>query len=423
VIARIGPNFPEEASIAEVHRLTELATQIAPDNADAWYWLGEVFYHFGAAEGVADAPTRAIAAFEHALSLDSSDTRPLEHLPELYYVRGDTASMRRAIDARLARDTTRSLTVAMDYFFEDQVLGRHDVRPKWAEFNDRADIALLVGQVALPAAAIDTALATGISHGLTDNQRARNAQGLVQLALVRGQPARAMRIVRQIRDASGIVVLSPSSLLLQYVLADLDSTSAADARKELASKPASGASPNRAFAVALYDLALGNSETARNGIVRLRAIPPAGCDKWRPHECAIFALILDAQLSAAEHRADAGQRLAQLDSVLRTGPVWDGPVLEAGNLIAGRLWEAAGDNTHALAAVRRRGHFFGAVRSIATYFREEGRLAAALGERAEAIDAYTKYLTLRQDAEPSMRQDLAGIRREVERLKKEQAGK
>jgi len=425
IVARIGPHYPAQASIAETHRLAEAATQVAPDNADAWYWLGEVFYHFGAAEGIADAPARAITAFEHALALDSSDTRPLEHLPELYYLRRDTAMAQRAIEARLARDTTEGVA-RLDYFFDDEVLGHHEQRSKWASpTGAMGSVALLATQLGLPMADVDSALSSAMRQSLTDVRRAGAARTLFSVALVRGQPARAMRILRETQQPPGRQLFAPSMILRQYVLGDVDSASAADARRHLAKTPAdtAGGHAVATFSIGLYDLQRGDRESAQRAVRALRAIPPARCDRTLPNQCADYALVLDAQLAAVEHRADAPQRLAELDSVMRTGPAWEGPLLESGNLIAARLWEAAGDNARALAAIRRRGHFLGEIPSIATYFREEGRLAAATGDRAEAIDAYTEYLTLRQDAEPGMRQDLAGIQREVARLKREQAGR
>ena len=81
-----------------------------------------------------------------------------------------------------------------------------------------------------------------------------------------------------------------------------------------------------------------------------------------------------------------------------------------------RLWEQSGDSVRALAALRRRVRLVGKPELYATYLREEGRLAAATGDRDGARRAYRRYLSLRSDAEPSLQPQVAGVRRELARL-------
>ncbi|MEJ2504150.1 MAG: hypothetical protein P8177_12700, partial [Gemmatimonadota bacterium] len=51
-----------------------------------------------------------------------------------------------------------------------------------------------------------------------------------------------------------------------------------------------------------------------------------------------------------------------------------------------------------------------------TFRREEGRLAAAAGDTAAAVDAYRRYLAMRTDPEPALRPEVERVRRELERL-------
>jgi hypothetical protein len=55
---------------------------------------------------------------------------------------------------------------------------------------------------------------------------------------------------------------------------------------------------------------------------------------------------------------------------------------------------------------------------VATHLREEGRLAARLGDRAGAIRAYRHYLALRSDPEPRLRAARDSVRAELERLER-----
>ena len=132
--------------------------------------------------------------------------------------------------------------------------------------------------------------------------------------------------------------------------------------------------------------------------------------------CTGYAMILETMLAAQDKRPDAGVRLAQLDSMLCDAPVTLGPLLQVGNLVAARLWEQSGDNPRALAALRRRVRLIGKPELYATYLREEGRLAAAVGDRDGARRAYRQYLNLRDAAEPSLQPQVATVRRELARL-------
>ncbi len=53
---------------------------------------------------------------------------------------------------------------------------------------------------------------------------------------------------------------------------------------------------------------------------------------------------------------------------------------------------------------------------LAVSLREEGRLAAAVGNRAGAIRAYRHYLALRSDPEPARWPDVERVRAELARL-------
>ena len=70
-----------------------------------------------------------------------------------------------------------------------------------------------------------------------------------------------------------------------------------------------------------------------------------------------------------------------------------------------RLREARRDYRGALAAVRRRemNLFPPYLWSLPAFLRQEGRLAAIVGDTAGALRAYDQYLTLRTDPDPPFR--------------------
>jgi hypothetical protein len=214
--------------------------------------------------------------------------------------------------------------------------------------------------------------------------------------------------------------------VLDALFADGDSALADEARRALDRRIATDSVaryPLSWFAAALHDIGRGDTEAARRTVARLHALSPAACSARVPTLCADYALVIDAQLAATERRPDARARLAALDSMLREGPTQSGMLVQVGNLIAARMWEQSNDPVRALAAVRRRAHFMGTGWFVPTSLREEGRLAAATGDREGAVRAYRMYLTLREDAEPSLAPHLASVRRELARLEREQSGR
>ena len=116
-------------------------------------------------------------------------------------------------------------------------------------------------------------------------------------------------------------------------------------------------------------------------------------------------------------RPDAREAVARLDSLWQTGvaglPTW---LSKLSPLVISRLYEAIGDVPGALAAIRRRGFYAGHAQYFASYVREEGRLAALVGDREGAIRAYQHYLALRDDPEPSVQPEVDAVRAELATL-------
>lgn len=117
----------------------------------------------------------------------------------------------------------------------------------------------------------------------------------------------------------------------------------------------------------------------------------------------VCAVLLDAIRSTLGASPNAASRVARLDSILATGPHAIPTLVVPANLAVARLHERLGDSERALAAVRRRMYDFdGSNLFLATSLRLEGRLAAEVGDREGAINAYRHYLALRTEPEPAL---------------------
>ena len=78
--------------------------------------------------------------------------------------------------------------------------------------------------------------------------------------------------------------------------------------------------------------------------------------------------------------------------------------------------ESLGDLRGALAEIRRQPYVVGRALFLSSFLREEGRLAALTGDRAEAIQAYRHYLALRTDPEPAVKPESERVRAELANL-------
>jgi hypothetical protein len=111
---------------------------------------------------------------------------------------------------------------------------------------------------------------------------------------------------------------------------------------------------------------------------------------------------------------DGGAAVERLDSLLSIN------VSDASfNLILARIREYQGDHGAALAAVRRNAYAGIAVNSQLAHpfmLREEGRLAAIVGDTAGAIRAYDHYLAIRTDPDPAVQPEVDEVRRALAEL-------
>jgi len=144
----------------------------------------------------------------------------------------------------------------------------------------------------------------------------------------------------------------------------------------------------------------------------------------RPFRYAGWARLFDALLAEAG-AGDVRAALLRMDAVVRELPLptglekwWPWPI-EVQNLMLAQMLGRHGESHLALAAIRRRpysGIWGSYYLGFPEYLREEGRLAAAVGDTAGAIRAYRHYLALRDDPDPPWRAPRDSVRAELAAL-------
>jgi ATP/maltotriose-dependent transcriptional regulator MalT len=250
--------------------------------------------------------------------------------------------------------------------------------------------------------------------------------GLVPFFLNRGRPGEASRLLataeRGFGTGADVGVLE--FRIYAALHWDGDTSEGAAAARALESYLAGAPTPARhvrdprtaSCALAHWRLAAGDMAGAEAALGRIRRLDAAAPSPLI-ESTRVCAVTIEAQLAAARHRPEAAAVLERLDTLLRAGSDPRHLVPFLANLIAARLYEERGDLQRALGFARRRNLFAaGANLLLSRQLREEGRLAALVGDHAGAVRAYRHYLALRSDPEPTLRSQGERVRAELERL-------
>ena len=452
LLANVGPDYPAISTAAQHLTAWERTVELAPDQAERWYELGDMYFHEGRYLQIESSWRRAADAFRRSAALDSG-TAPLGHLLELAMLDGDdSAAVRRLGAVYLAHDTSSEL---LGFFRWRIAEGLHDERALAALRATYRQMMLqslwrIMNYAVLDGIRLDDADSAAVAiraKGGRSSDWQRSKTYLHAFEINRGRPAAALADTARPDEAE----YGPHTALYQRVLdalyGDGDSVNGGQAARELArsaGRPAPTGSDARAVAnmdgcvSTLWRLSRGELGGAAQAIVRLRARGPDDSPQTRTSNI-VCAALLEAKLAAASGWAGAVTVLDRLDSLMRSGPGGsrNGPPVsftlspayvrstvgvspvgfeDFANLEVARLRERQGDNRAALAAVRRRPYAYHLTDYLAAHLREEGRLAALTGDRPGAIRAYQHYLALRSNPEPALRPALEAVRAELAKL-------
>jgi tetratricopeptide (TPR) repeat protein len=427
LIALAGPRYPEQSPFSEILAASERAVEAAPGRAEAWNWLGEMYYHQGPAMGVSETRQRANDAFSRAVELDSAFSAPLSHVIDLAILGGDTAAVRRLIPLYLALDTVGDFR---DYMGWQAAIALGDsvavdsLRARFPELSTLSLRAVVRQSVLRGNANEDIELAAAVlrERSGTRGERFGTLNLLHDLALNRGRPGEALAIT----DALEQVQPTPRFVLWLRVTdalyGDGDASAAARAADRIA--PHADAALTEIAekrtlqyadicTVEQWRLWHGEYDTAARGIARLRGASFPRDSSPTVLFTSSCAAILEGMLAVLQERPDADEAIIRLDSVMRTLPT----SARYGNLVVARLHESRGNLEAAQRAAQRRIYFN--TRYLASYLREEGRLAVLIGDQDSAIRAYRHYLALRTDPEPELAGEVENVRAELARLTSE----
>lgn len=428
--AWIGPHYPAPSSGAEFLAARQTGVELAPDRMEAWYLLGDLFFHEGDKLGIDRPRERAAAAFRRELELDTlagvyyAYPEPIPHLFDIALEEHDLAAARRWLALALA-DSTVGLADAYRWqlaLAAGDTAGLTALRSRFERMDDASLGGIMGAAQASGLGLADAERAGEVLEGRVGTAPENNSVlfGTHELALNLGRPARALAIIAKMPEPMFWPHMALHFSVLDRLFWDGDSASAERAAARLAgfaAQPMPRDSAARAVrstdlcALGLWWMAAGNWERAERALEQIETIVPGGGWFFTAGDKAVCSGMIGGSLAQARGRPAALALARSFDSLLATDPPTEW--LAEATLVCARLLESAGDTASALRAIRRRAQQFD---YWSTFMREEGRLASLTGDTAGAARAYRRYLAFRWAPETVLRPEAARIREELARL-------
>jgi DNA-binding SARP family transcriptional activator len=372
-----------------------------------WGELGDQLTNFGALASVPDWRRRAREAFER---MDRRASWVFWHLTELAFMDEDTARARAAIDSLATKPGGSELVPA--YRWRLAILR-----------GDTAEAARI--RPPAPAMVLRFALTDGRGVAQADQAPAPSPHLAAIWAWARGREPQWREAWRRGGSPAERISEATAPVFWALLLGPPADTIAAGAVRSLERM----ADPRRSPHASADDQALARCWIA---VWRLRHGDTTGAratrrylesDVDRQSRFVGWARLIDV-LVTEENGGDVRPMLLRMDSVVRELPLptgrqqWDPWPAEVQNLMLTRMLRRSGEPDRALAAARRRPYRAVAnnLDALPEYLREEGRLAAEVGDTAGAIRAYRHYLALRGNPDLPWRPAWDSVRAELAAL-------
>jgi len=360
-----------------------------PHWAEAWYQLGDRYYHYGSLSGLADPLDRARGAFRRALSEDSALAAPLHHLVELYAAR---------------RERDELLRTSQRYFALNPAIDRNASAIGWETAIALGDSAWIAAVRAnFPQMSREDLTRIGwvtLENGWERTDAVRAESLLVRKSTTTSEREKTFILewAQALNDgrpgdahaaAAALGAIFPDHPvgalwdLYASLFGGADAASGNEAALRLAPF-ASGAPPADHVARDQHHLA-----TCMTGYWRAEHGDPAGAttllrrlnddarkddNNFSLRNARVCGAMLSAAIAVHTHATDASRRVAQLDTILLSERVPPHAILGVATLASARLHVALGEDAAALVAARRREHLTGDPLFLAEELRTEKSL-------------------------------------------------
>jgi hypothetical protein len=416
-------------SSTERLRAAERAARANPDRPEVLAALGGLTMGLAANASIEGALHRATLALDSAMTLDPGLAGVLETRLEAALRANDTSAIRRFGARYLAAQTAGPRRTAFRWLIAQKLRDSATlaaIKPQLADaLGSQPLLTVLSVQHQIPLDDAERALVLRREQSIAQGAPAGPNPPLRLLAAVRGQVHTALANHSMVPQRG---FLGPQHLLAPITLALVEpgyDSVATEASHYLSAYADTVAQAGlKAFALChseLWRAARGDTSYTRRAISQMRRLMSSlSHDQlwWFSDRHDVCPLLLETAMAWRNPPPKHVPPLERLDSILRQGTHVELPGNVA-NLLVARWREAQGDHRGALAAVRRRcctGNVHFTV-LVPAHLREEGRLAAIIGDTAGAIRAYTHYLTIRDRPDPGrMADDVRAVRTHLAEL-------
>jgi len=404
LVATLGSQYPRPSTRRQIFETWQRAVAAAPERPEAWYGLGDSYFHLGRLLGRDSGFVNAETDLARAAALDSSFAAPLEHLAQIAIFRRDTAAVRRLARVYRSRDSTSDVA---DYvrWHVTLALGDSAGARRYVAALDTLPVAtllLIAGWSQIDGVGVETAWQAareGVRRAMGEevNYALRAA---ISLATNAGRFGERHQLVSRLFREAHVPLDSLGTVLGETLWMDGDPAAGIPlfGAPGTESRTLLGV-PGTCWRV-VWRVAHG---TAPGDTVNTPRVA-RDCLRSRPQPLEVRVLA-----GAAAGDTALGQWLAALDSA-RVDGIGSG----GGNVwseVEGALLLYRHEYARALEAVRRRELGAGDPSAFwAPLLRLEGRAAALAGDTAAAIRAYRHYLALRFDPDPGVRSYADSVR-------------
>lgn len=410
-------------TLREVSDLRERLVQQVPDRPEAWYLIGDSYFHRGTAMGLTkdESLRRAENAFRRVLALDPSLVAIKEHLAQIHMGALSLARMKAIADSVGLKSA--SVDVPVEIAGGDSTdIGHY--RDRFAALD--ADKLSLIFLFSPGTPVGDYALEQALARSTDAGQR-RTILTLARDALWSQGRSRQAGVLHQRLAAlvQNPAQTTPRDVVLAGLFEGADSALAAGAARVLAHSIGLGGQARPmyqdrgpAMLAGMWAARAGDTATVRLALARLDAL--AG----RTDSASVATF---ARLSATAVRLVSGSaapdraQLSAFDSLMSQGPPIPADERSALNLIAARQWERLREPRLGAAAAERAVTWDVTPLVQGAAQRDLGRLKLAAGDTAGALRAWHDYLFARGGADPDQRKMDDEIRTklaELERIKR-----
>ena len=427
--ARVGPNYPDPATVVEQIRAWETALELAPDRAQIWYGLGELYVH-GLRDRTEEWSQRTGRYFERALELDSRHGVSAMHLFMVDLDRDDLPAARKDLELISALAATAEQRVWPAFLIavtSPDTSGFGEAHEALLASSDLTELAASAWLISLGIArdtfavrAVGQLMDELLLRPMTSTESSQVHRTAYQFFLDVGRPGRADRVLGRWEVANGNVLTRRRLLDAVYGPLSEESRVVVSASME---QRLSGLSQYSVtdlrdlIALELGRLSQGDLRRTRETVETLtqatQRFPEARALAWQA-----AAFLFEARLAEEERNSEVAQEtLEQVEDLFLRGLPLGDPQVEHGLFfLMASLQERLGSPESALSTLDWEKSFLEGRPYVGRFLRERGRLAALTGDTERAIREYELYLRLRYDPEPELEAEVEEVRRALAEL-------